>query len=157
MERLRNVIFSLLPYSKRFPESAHRSREIMLKRRVFTKVSVLASSSFLVMTKANQVRPGNSDSVPVLHDHEDPLGKVASISDTWRIGGRIRAGIQHTDGRLIPTHPVNLRKGDFVDVAVTVEVANIKTRYTRKLEVFFVPREIVRLAGAATAKVSASS
>ncbi|KAL1945773.1 hypothetical protein VTO73DRAFT_1775 [Trametes versicolor] len=107
--------------------------DIVLKRRVFTKVrpTTQLSSS---LTK-----------------QDDPTGRAAKIAHQWCAEHRVVVGVQKEDGTIARANPMVIRRGDFVDVAVTLHIVTMRARKVRKTEVFFSPQEVVRLAPAANA------
>ncbi|OBZ73356.1 hypothetical protein A0H81_07236 [Grifola frondosa] len=70
------------------------------------------------------------DNVSVLRAGDDPRGRVAKLGGKWTVGHRVNTGFQREDGRIVrATHHV-IRKGDFVDVAVFVDVTTRRTGKT---------------------------
>ncbi|KAL1940343.1 hypothetical protein VTO73DRAFT_8915 [Trametes versicolor] len=107
-----------------------RTGSIVLRKRVFTKI-----------------RSGVNDNLPsVIKKAEDPKGKYHAIRNSWRVTERVLAGAHQADGTILATLPLALRKGDFVDVSVSVCIAMLRGGQGRRFEVSFEPRVIVRLA-----------
>lgn len=75
----------------------------------------------------------------------------------WCVEHRPVVGLQRDDGTIVRTNPLVIRRGDFVDVAVTVEIFTMRARKMRKTEIFFSPHEVVRLAPAAQITVRTPS
>ncbi|KAI0643087.1 hypothetical protein C8Q79DRAFT_1002822 [Trametes meyenii] len=136
LEGVRELVLSLLSRS-----GEHRQidmHKIVLKRRVFAKV-----------------RPHDLDaktySVPRA---EDPLGRAHKIEHMWAITHRVTGAVQMPDGRVVPQNALVIRRGDFVDVAVSVQVVSYRlSRGRRGLEVQYVPQTVVRLLAADEATV----
>ena len=84
---------------------------------------------------------------------EDPKGKALRISHSWRVTHRIKTGVVGKDGQIALAHPIAIRRGDFVDCAVSVEVVTMRNKQGRKVMVHFSPREVVRLRGASDVNV----
>ncbi len=95
-----------------------------------------------------QVRPTAQISSS-LTKQDNPTGRAAKIAHQWCVEQRVVVGIQKEDGTIARTNPLVIRRGDFVDVAVTLLVVTMRARKIRKTEVFFSPQEVVRLALAA--------
>ncbi|KAI9064621.1 hypothetical protein FKP32DRAFT_1611080 [Trametes sanguinea] len=107
--------------------------DIVLKRRVFEKGTTPKS---------------------VLSRQDDPFGRAAKIDSMWRVTHRITAGVQGSGGVLHRSTPLVIRRGDFVDVAICVQVHSMRAHRQRKTEVVFCPIEVVRLYTAKEVKVS---
>nr|VWO96302.1 Ceramide glucosyltransferase (EC (GLCT-1) (Glucosylceramide synthase) (GCS) (UDP-glucose ceramide glucosyltransferase) (UDP-glucose:N-acylsphingosine D-glucosyltransferase) [Ganoderma boninense] len=114
-----------------------RSKAIVLRRRVFTKVA----------DGATEVGPS------VVETGDDPSGVLHDMSSRWRIVSRLRCGIQDEEGDILHLNPLLIRPGDLVDVSVTVAVILKKTPFGRKYEVVFEPCTIVRLWSAGSMKI----
>ncbi|KAH9852845.1 hypothetical protein C2E23DRAFT_885220 [Lenzites betulinus] len=112
--------------------------DILLKRRVFTKVRALSESQ----------------TPSALTSQEDPVGRAAKIAHMWNVEHRITAGIQHENGTITRANPLVIRKGDFVDVAVSIQVITMRARRVRKSEILLCPLEVVRLMPALNVTVS---
>ncbi|KAI9059285.1 hypothetical protein FKP32DRAFT_1614341 [Trametes sanguinea] len=109
--------------------------DILLKRRVFEKVR------------------GGTCGPSVLNRQDDPTGRAAKMSHMWRVTHRITVGVQNDDGHIVRASPLVIRRGDFVDVAVTIQVYTMRAHRQRKTEVQFCPVEVVRLKTAQELKV----
>ncbi len=88
---------------------------------------------------------------------DDPLGRAAKIAHMWKVEHHIVAGIQRENGTIARANPLVIRRGDFVDVAVNVQVVTMRARRLRKTEILLCPLEVVRLASAAQVTVSTST
>lgn len=73
----------------------------------------------------------------------------------WCVEHRLVVGLQRDDGTIVRANPLVIRRGDFVDVAVTVQIFTMRARKIRKTEIFFSPHEVVRVAPAAQITVRA--
>lgn len=86
---------------------------------------------------------------------EDPLRRVRKMEHMWAVTHHIVGGIQQPDGRVLRANPSIMRAGDFVDVAVTIEVVSFRLpRGRRGVDVMFVPQTVVRLCSAEQSVVS---
>lgn len=64
----------------------------------------------------------------------------------WAVTHHIVGGVQQPDGRVTRANPSVIRPGDFVDVAVTIQVVSFRLPGGRRgVDVMFVPQTIVRL------------
>ncbi|KAL1942560.1 hypothetical protein VTO73DRAFT_6162 [Trametes versicolor] len=112
--------------------------QIVFRRRVFQKVGGCDTSPPPV-------------EVPVA---EDPLRRARKIEHMWVVTHTIAGGIQQPDGRITRVNPSVIRVGDFVDVAMTLQVISFRLpRGRRGVEVLFVPQTVVRLCSAEQAAV----
>ncbi|KAI1797627.1 hypothetical protein LXA43DRAFT_1056720 [Ganoderma leucocontextum] len=134
---IRDAVLQLLPVGNYDRVMPMPSEAIVLKRRVFTKVIVGRAM----------------DSITLL-PQEDPLRKVATVSDLWRITHRVKTGIEVEGGLIQPTMATNIRRGDLVDVAVMIEVVTMRSKRGRQVEVLFRPEEVVRLCSAHDVKIA---
>lgn len=135
--------------------------DIVLKRRVFTKVCRCTSPwsgsrGLRLIYNYAQVRPTTQLSSS-LTKQDDPTGRAAKIAHQWCAEHHVVVGVQKEDGTIARANPMVIRRGDFVDVAVTLHIVTMRARKVRKTEVFFSPQEVVRLAPAANAAVRSSS
>lgn len=159
LANIRELIYKQLVLPSPAPHGTHG--DILLKRRVFTKVSTRSRSLKVEVLIKNglcprvQVQPSR-ESTSALTRQDDPLGRAAKIAHMWRVEHRLVVGIQRENGSIVRTNPLVIRRGDFVDVAVTVHIFTMRARRTRKTEVFFSPHEVVRLAPAAQVTVRRS-
>jgi len=106
---------------------------VHLERRVFSRV------------RATGVRSGGS----VLRPSDDLYGRAAKISSRWIVAHRLKIGVQRDDGRIVACSPIVLRKGDFVDIAVSVDIATVREGRRARNTVQFAIQEVVRLHSAA--------
>ncbi|KAI1785040.1 hypothetical protein LXA43DRAFT_900616 [Ganoderma leucocontextum] len=135
LEAIRDVVLQLLPVGNYDRIFAMTSDAIVLKRRVFMKVSTNIMDAVAILLQ------------------EDPLGRARSVSDLWRITHRVKSGHQVEGGVIQPTMAMNIRRGDLVDVAATVEVVMTRSKRGRQVELMFRPEEVVRLRSARELKV----
>ena len=107
-------------------------------------------------TRSNdrQVHPCEDVKAITLTGREDPSGKARKLATRWVVDHRIRVGIQDASGKISMASALSIHRGDFVDVAVTVEVIRIRGRFSRRTEVMLCPTEIVRLRVASEVNVS---
>ncbi|KAH9884300.1 hypothetical protein C8Q73DRAFT_661185 [Cubamyces lactineus] len=118
-----------------------RPGTITLRRRVFTKI-----------------RHGVNDDLPnVVRASEDPKKRFHDIRHSWRVTERVTAGVQQADGQINVIPPLTLRRGDFVDVSVRVNVAMMRTAQGPRYEVLFEPLTVVKLLAASAVMVSTIS
>ncbi|KAH9848085.1 hypothetical protein C2E23DRAFT_740292, partial [Lenzites betulinus] len=137
LAHIRELVLKLLCLPSAAP--SQNGHNIVLKRRVFTKVQSSSSSS---------------DTPSALTTSDDPAGRALKIVHMWNVDHRIMVGVQREDGTIARANPLVIRRGDLIDVAATIQVISMRTRHTRKTEILFCPKEVVRLASAATITVS---
>ncbi|KZT53415.1 hypothetical protein CALCODRAFT_511451 [Calocera cornea HHB12733] len=77
-----------------------------------------------------------------LTPEDDPRGDAKRIEDEWSVRSPIILGNRLSDGTIQCTSPLAFEKGDFVDVAFTVEIVKLKRGFVTNL----VPEHLVRLA-----------
>lgn len=77
---------------------------------------------------------------------EDPVGRARKINHMWAIRHRIDAGSQDPSGRIRRENPLVIKPGDFVDVAVNIQIVSLRLpRGQRGAELMFVPQAVVKL------------
>ncbi|CDO75903.1 hypothetical protein BN946_scf184768.g5 [Trametes cinnabarina] len=133
LRNIRELVLKLL--CKQSSTTGGGNGDIVLKRRVFQKV-----------------RPGVTGT-STLRVQDDPTGRAAKIEHMWRVCHRIGAGVQEEDGTMSRANALVIRRGDFVDVAVGIQVHSMRAHKQRKTEVHFCPLEVVRLRSAREVKM----
>ncbi|KAI0686395.1 hypothetical protein C8T65DRAFT_747418 [Cerioporus squamosus] len=137
VEDIKQVVLHLL--GRAGVEAAERRDVIVLKRRVFQKVT---------HTSRDTVGGG-----VVLTPAEDPARRAARIQHMWRVERRVAASQPDgPGGALTRMDPLRIKPGDLVDVAVSVHAVTMRTRAGRRTEVMFSPLHVVRLQTAARMK-----
>ncbi len=87
--------------------------------------------------------------------HEDDMkGRAARISSRWIVDHTVKVGIRRPNGRNIGANYKILRKGDFVEVAVSIDVVTYRRGGSRRTCTMLMMNEIVRLWTAKETKVS---
>lgn len=149
MDNVKEKVLCLLSRGHDIPDEP--SSKLVLRRRVFQKVSfsfeISRSLEFDILTLERQV--GGTDDVVqpvVIPVSEDPVGRVRKMQHMWAVTHHIVGGIQQPDGRVTRANPSIIRPGDFVDVAVTIQVVSLRVPGGhRGVDVMFVPQTVVRL------------
>ncbi|OBZ78024.1 hypothetical protein A0H81_02092 [Grifola frondosa] len=127
LNALRDVV--LLSLNMEPADHVSSSPSIKLQRRVFSRV-----------------RPTGPTAVDsILQSGDDPLGCAAKIRSQWVVTHKISAGVQGADGKIRQCGHLVIRKGDFVDVAVFVEIFKRHTRKGVQLEMNLAMHDVVRL------------
>ena len=106
-----------------------------------------------------QARQGLATKPIALAERDDPGRKAAKLTSSWIVDHVVTAGINNANGTAVQVHPRAIRRGDFVDVLVTVEVVSTRGRTGkgRRVEVFFCPHQVLRVSSAADLVVSLQS
>ncbi|OBZ74973.1 hypothetical protein A0H81_05663 [Grifola frondosa] len=102
---------------------------IKVRRRVFTRV--------------RPTYPSSRDSV--LRHGDDPFGHAGKVSSRWVVLHKINTGVRGVDGKLRQCGHIVIRKGDFVDVSVFVELYKRHTQQGVKVEMNLAMNDVVRL------------
>ncbi|KAI9061417.1 hypothetical protein FKP32DRAFT_1575994 [Trametes sanguinea] len=125
LRSLRSVVLRAL--GKSVVGDGRRDKDTLsLQRRVFTKIRV-----------------GVNDSLSsLLKKEEDPKGKFREIERTWRVTERVLVASHTANGEIRRVHPLAVRKGDMVDVAVRIVVA---FRGGKHYDVYYEPTTVVRV------------
>ncbi|RDX39821.1 hypothetical protein OH76DRAFT_1459637 [Lentinus brumalis] len=127
VENIRDTVLHLL--GRPGVERTRQGSDIVLKRRVFTRVNAGHTAGQNVTLSAS----------------EDPSGRAARLRQLWKIDRRVAASLQESGGVLRKADPLAIKVGDLVDVAVSVQAVTIRTRAGRRTDVMFVPLHVVRL------------
>ncbi|KAH9855229.1 hypothetical protein C2E23DRAFT_725049, partial [Lenzites betulinus] len=135
---LQNILMVVHTQTGGEPRMDEDENSITLRRTVFTKV-----------------RPtGQRNSVVELNDINDPFKAARRMSSRWCIDHTIDTCVRRPNGTNIPVSPDAIRRGDFIEVAVTAHIRTVVSRKRRQTIVDFAMHEVVRLWSAREAKVS---
>ena len=89
-----------------------------------------------------QVTPDGREQ-SLLTPRDDPTGHAAKISSQWVVSEKLAICKQEENGRVIPCSHLQIRRGDFVDVTVVVDI--IRPIRSQKCAVHFSMTEVVLL------------
>lgn len=117
----------------------------------------MSESNVLALSDSAQTRQGVVGRPITLAERDDPGRKAARLTPSWIVDHVITAGVSNANGTAVQVHPRAIRRGDFVDVLVTVEVVSTRGRTGkgRRVEVHFCPHQVLRVSSAAEIVVSA--
>ncbi|TFY60993.1 hypothetical protein EVJ58_g4792 [Rhodofomes roseus] len=130
-----NLVYRSLRMLQAPPE--RKPGVINLRRRVFTRVTPLAAPPQIPLSASDQ-------------------DAVKAVQGQWRVSHHLSLGTQRRDGQIYGgAKDIIFAKGDFVEVAVFVDVVSYwdtKSRQ-RKVDIQYAPQEIIKLWSAKDAKV----
>lgn len=69
------------------------------------------------------MREGTQNAPSVLRPADDPEGWSRLVAGTWRVTEKLELGRRSADGTVVPCSHVIFTPGDFVDVAVAVDIS----------------------------------
>ena len=81
--------------------------------------------------------------VSALTNRDDPKDLAKKVQDQWVCTEKLPIFVQLEDGRVAPCNCVEVRKGDFVDVTVGVDIVN--HRNSPDVNIYFAMKRIVIL------------
>lgn len=89
-----------------------------------------------------------------LTDAMDPGSRARKLASQWRVDHLIQTGARRENGQNMEIAPTALRRGDFVEVSVFVDIQMVRRKQQMGAMIRFSMREVVRLWGAEDARVS---
>ncbi|OBZ77424.1 hypothetical protein A0H81_02760 [Grifola frondosa] len=129
IEEFRMAVMSYIDHDfDPIPQTVELER-LHLSRRVFYKIP---------LTPRKNIRSA-------LRAGDDPRGSAAKIAHRWKVPFRVRLGVQHEDGKIVPTSQIGIRKGDFIDVSFVPEIITKRSRQGVRFELKFDVQDVVRL------------
>lgn len=100
---------------------------LRFQRRVFTKVCLYGHLHLHSYANCSlKVTPTlTAPSIPLNH-YEDPEGRADSVKNMWRITSRPVLGFQDSNNHVYACDHKRFRKGDFVEVLASLDIANYR-------------------------------
>lgn len=119
---------------------------------------VVRSNKLWLTTYHEQVHADHPEAVcSVLKAGDDPHSRAKRIETLWRVDHRINTGSRRADNTNARSSHLVLRCGDFVDVAVAINIVTYRKKGKLCTEILFAPQDVLRLWTADQAKVSCSA
>ncbi len=100
------------------------------------------------------MKPGDRDPpLSVLQLGDDPEGRAAKVQSQWIVAHSVNYGLEKPDGKQEACSALTFQKGDFVEVAFTVDILTTFVKNRKATDISFVMEEVLRLRPASETKV----